>query len=139
MPKYQLWLSTLPTLLCKTKITEGVIIKLSYLSKLNNFMFHKSLLKHMPAILGWFSWKIVKFVSKTIFLSSFAGNVLNIEIVRESDVDESLLRLTILSLFSFTPKYKIHIKLLKDFMETHKNTIYYNFIDSNYANTDESV
>ncbi|XP_074040643.1 testis-expressed protein 10 homolog [Leptinotarsa decemlineata] len=49
-PQYNAWLSSLPKLLCEPKITDDTVDLLLELSKKNNEVFHKALLKNLSEI-----------------------------------------------------------------------------------------
>lgn len=50
--QYQVFLSTLPSLLCKATISERVIDMLLSIAKQGNQLFYRSFLKKLPTILG---------------------------------------------------------------------------------------
>lgn len=66
LKEYQEWLGSLPSLLCKPKISGKVVDVLSILSRQNNNVFLDALREQLPKILGkyltYFTKKLYYFI-----------------------------------------------------------------------------
>lgn len=73
---YQVWLSTLPSLLCNKKISERIVDMLSLIARQNNGMFHQALIKRVPNILGNIFLQYKLHVVLTIYFPQTIYNIL---------------------------------------------------------------
>lgn len=113
-----MWLSTLPSLLCSSQISERTIDLLALIARQNNGMFHQALVKRIPSILGNRAYIIYTAHYLYFFVADNLGSI----IITDTDNQKSSL-LKMVSVIYYTPiLYNNNLEAFSKFLDKNQDS-----------------